>query len=93
MFVSKRSLPTVKGYNLKKTIEPVVHCREVPIGTDGKETEQLGKKHMALNTYTPVMKVDPETFVSVYPFLSFFLFLFFYMSLTTSIYYLGRESR
>jgi urease alpha subunit len=81
MFVSKISLLTVKGYNLKKTIEPVVNCREVPIGTDGEETEQLGKKHMALNTYTPVMKVDPETFVSVYPFLSFFFFVFFFTCL------------
>ncbi|KAK2793790.1 Urease [Onygenales sp. PD_12] len=68
MFVSDCSLETVKGYGLRKRVEPVKGCRKVEIGKD-EETgevlyEKLSKKHMKFNSVTPEMDVDPETFVS-----------------------------
>lgn len=50
-WVSKASLEVVKGYGLKKRVEPVLGCRNV------------GKKDMKLNDATPRMRVDPESYV------------------------------
>lgn len=52
LFVSQASLThnIVTSYGLSKRIEPVKRCREV------------SKKDMKLNTHTPDLKVDPETY-------------------------------
>jgi len=50
IFVSKSSVETVKGYDIKKNIVPVQNCRG------------LKKTDMKLNGATPVIKVDPETY-------------------------------
>ncbi|KAJ3389324.1 hypothetical protein HDU84_008871 [Entophlyctis sp. JEL0112] len=54
-FVSQVSLQNgpvgVKGYNLRKRVEPVKNCRGI------------GKKSMKLNSFSPEVKVDPETYV------------------------------
>jgi urease len=54
-FVSKASVESgvVKGYGIKKRVEPVRSCRTV------------GKKDMKFNDTMPKMKVDPERYVSL----------------------------
>ena len=52
LFVSQISVDqgTVRGYGVNKRIEGVKGCRTV------------SKKDMKLNTHTPDLKVDPETY-------------------------------
>lgn len=50
VFVSQASVETVQNYGLMKTIHPVKKCRG------------LKKTDMKLNTATPKIKVDPETY-------------------------------
>ena len=55
-FVSKASVETgtVQTYNLRKRIEVVKNCRNI------------GKRDMKYNELMPKMKVDPETYVSIF---------------------------
>ena len=59
-FVSKASIEsgTIGTYTLKKRIEAVKDCRNI------------GKKDMKYNDAMPKMKVDPESYVSFYLYLS-----------------------
>lgn len=50
-FVSKASLETVGGYNLRKRVEAV------------KNVRNIGKMDMKHNAYIPEISVDPETYV------------------------------
>lgn len=54
MFVSKASLTngSIKSYDLLKRVEVV------------KDTRKVSKHDMKFNGSTPIMKIDPETFVS-----------------------------
>ena len=61
LFVSKASITNgaIKSYNLAKRIETV------------KDTRKVSKHDMKFNGSTPIMKIDPETFVSFFPPCSF----------------------
>jgi urease len=52
-FVSKESIDngTIASYGLSKRFEPVLNCRKI------------GKKDMKWNDATPMMTVDPESYV------------------------------
>lgn len=54
LFVSKASMTNgaIKSYNLAKRVEIV------------KDTRKVSKHDMKFNGSTPIMKIDPETFVS-----------------------------
>lgn len=56
LFVSKASVTNgaIKSYNLSKRVEIV------------KDTRKVSKHDMKFNGSTPIMKIDPETFVSVH---------------------------
>lgn len=57
MFVSQASLDTgtVQSYGLRKRVEPVKNCRNI------------SKADMKHNGTMPKMRVDPESYVRVFP--------------------------